>query len=175
MLAALQSALHLYYDYDRVPLPTTPIKAESVPEQAHQEQSPVHQLQEDVPTLGRNIFLRAVGVSIFGPLFYALFIRSMAWKYSLLIAELLWDVPRSRLSYIPPYHISLIIRSFTSGSLLLTLWEVSNKAFTAYAAQEPLKEGQPLTSKSTDPNGTLLIGLQSKREVTKVRPSCSIA
>lgn len=176
MLAGLQSILHLYYDYDQVVLPTTTNNTESVPEQNLKKQSPVLQVRDDLPSLGRNIFLRAVGMSIFGPVLYALFIRSTAWKCSLYIAELLWDVPNSRLSYIPPYHISLIIRSFTSGSLLLTLWEVSNKVFSVYVAQEPLKKGQPLTSESKDPNGTLLIGLQSKREVAMVRsPSAQTA
>ena len=168
MLAGLQSALHLYYDYDKVPLSTKLAETKPAPDHISRSQPPVMQMKEDLPKLAHNIFLRAVGMSIFGPILYGLFIRSAAWKCSLYVAAVLWDVPNSRLSYIPPYHISLIIRSFTSGALLLTLWEFANRLFGAYVAQEPLKKGQPLTSESKDPNGTLLIGLQGKREVPVV-------
>ena len=171
MLATLQSTIHLYYDYDRIVLPVAPHKTETGSETSSKKQSPVIRLRDDLPLLGRDILVRAACMSIFGPIVYALFIRVVAWKWSLSIAALLWDVPSSRLSYIPPYHISLIIRSFTSGSLLLVLWEISNKTFGAYVVQEPIKKGQPLTSESKDPNGTLLIGLQNKREVLRVRHS----
>ncbi|KAL6714877.1 hypothetical protein ACLMJK_007137 [Lecanora helva] len=57
--------------------------------------------------------------------------------------------------------------SYILNVLLLTLWEFSNRLFGVYVAQEPLKKGQPLTSESKDPNGTLLIGLQVKREVLR--------
>ena len=68
----------------------------------------------------------------------------------------------------PPYHISLIIRSAGSGFLLLLIWEISNAVFGAYVAQEPLKNGNPLSNDSGDPNGSLLNGLKSKNEVIKV-------
>ena len=173
MLATLQSIIHLYYDYDKVPLPIIPNKTQSGPGQTPEKKSPVTQLKEGLPLLGRNVVIRTACMSIFGPILYALFIRSAAWKWSLYVAAVLWDVPSSRLSYIPPYHISLIVRSFTSGSLLLLLWEISNKVFSAYVALEPLKKGQPLTNESKDPNGTLLAGLQSKREVPRVRRFCA--
>ena len=168
MLAALQSTIHLYYDYDKLGLPTTPIRREPALERDLNKPTTILQIREDLPKLARTIFLRAIGLSMAAPVLYALFFRSAAWKYSLLIAEIIWDVPHSRLSYIPPYHITLIVRSFTSSSLLLALWELSNIAFSAYAAQEPLKNGQPFTSESKDPNGTLLLGLQSRREVPRV-------
>ena len=175
MLAVLQSAIHLYYDYDKVTLPTTLTEEESAPKQHAKNQLPFTRLRDEVPQLLQTILLRAVCMGVFGPIVYALFVRSAAWKCSLYVASVLWDVPQSRLSYIPPYHISLIIRSCTSGFLLLTLWEASNKLFGAYAAQEPLKNGQPLTSESKDPNGSLLRGAQSRREVPKVWTPCKNA
>lgn len=72
---------------------------------------------------------------------------------------------------IPPYHITLIFRSLVSGFLLLLLWRVSNLAFDIYAAQEPLKRGQPISQDSKDPNGALINGLQSKKSLVKVRYS----
>lgn len=168
MLAILQSWIHLYYDYDKVTLPVTLPKTESTTEQSTKNQSPTLQVKDLMPSLSRSISSRAGCISFLGPILYALLIRSTAWKCSLYFAELLWDVPKSRLSYIPPYHYSLIIRSYTSGTLLITLWEISNAIFSAYVAQEPLKMDQPLTSESKDPNGTLLIGLRAKREVPRV-------
>lgn len=168
MLAILQSACHLYYDYDKITLPPTKPKTEGSSEHLETAVLPSSQLKQSLPSLVNKIALRAAGMSIFGPIIYALFIRSAAWNCSLYFAEILWDVPKSRLSYVPPYHISLIIRSFTTGTLLISLWEVSNQVFSAYVAQEPLKREQPLTSESKDPNGSLLIGLKSKKEVLKV-------
>ena len=166
MLAVLQSAIHLYFDYDRVTLPLTKAKDKSI--EVPKKEHPIMQVRASLPLLVRDVAIRSICMSIFEPLIYALFIRNTAWSCSLYFAELLWDVPASQLSYIPPYHISLIIRSLTSGTLLIALWELSNTLFVAYVAQEPLKKEQPLTSGSKDPNGSLLNGIKSKRDVTRV-------
>ena len=161
--------LHLYIDYDKILLPHTKSRTGSATEQPQVQEPPLRKLQGFAPRVIQNVGIRAACMSIFGPLVYALLIRRTAWSCSLWIAELLWDVPASQLSYIPPYHMSLIIRSFTSGLLLITLWEASNALFSAYVAQEPMKKGQPLTSEAKDPNGALLNGLKSKRGTIKVR------
>ena len=168
MLAVLQSAIHLYFDYDRVTLPLTKAKDKST-EVPQKKEHPIMQVRASLPLLIRDVGIRSICMSIFfGPLIYALFIRNTAWSCSLYFAELLWDVPASQLSYIPPYHISLIIRSLTSGTLLVALWELSNALFAAFVAQEPLKKDLPLTTGSKDPNGSLLNGIKSKRDVTRV-------
>lgn len=171
MLATLQSLLHLYYDYDRILLPATQAVAQSSTEQPQKEDYPLAKIKALLPRLAQNTGLRAAGMSILGPIFYAIFIRRTAWSCSLWIAELLWDVPASQLSYIPPYHISLIIRSLTSGSLLIALWEASNALFSVYVAQEPIKKALPFTSEAKDPNGALLNGLKSRRETLRVSGS----
>ncbi|MCJ1283842.1 hypothetical protein MMC26_003173 [Xylographa opegraphella] len=51
--------------------------------------------------------------------------------------------------------------------MLLCLWEFSNAAFSAYVGQAPLKNGQPLTTDSRDPNGSLINGLKAKKEITR--------
>ena len=167
MLAAWQSSLHLCYDYDKVTLPTTQPTKESTTEQPSKKQSPVFVLRELIPSLGRSIGVRAACMSILGPFIYAGFIRSKVWSWSLYFAALIWDIPNSQVSYTPPY-LSVLVRAFTASALLITLWEVSNAIFTAYVAQEPLKKDQPLTSESKDPNGSLLIGLKTKRGVPRV-------
>ena len=168
MLAILQSGLHLYYNYDSVTLPILHADIHSNSEQPPKQEHPISQMKALLPSLSRKIGIRAVGMAISGPIVYALFIRRAAWSCSLYFAELLWDLPASQLSYIPPYHYSLILRSLTSGILLITLWEFSNAIFSAYLAQEPVKREQPLTSDSKDPNASLLNGLKAKRETIRV-------
>ncbi len=111
----------------------------------------------------------SMSMIVTGPVIYSLVIRETAWNWTLFFAKLLWKLPRSsNPPDVPPYHISLILRSVFAGFLLVLLWEVSNVVFGAYVAQEPLKKGHPLTDDSKDPNGSLLTGLKAKKDVPKV-------
>ena len=130
---------------------------------------PMDELKSRIPSLLRAIGLQTVSIATVGPIIYALFIRRRAWKMSMFVAKLFWDVaPAAELSYLPPYHISLIWRSMTSGFLLVLLWQSSNTIFSAYFTQEPLKKGQPLTAESSVPNEALIDGLRSAKEVNRV-------
>lgn len=127
------------------------------------------ELRQRVPSLLRAIGLQTVSIATVGPVVYALFIRRRAWKISMFFTKLFWDVaPAAELSYLPPYHISLIWRSITSGFLLVFLWQSSNTIFSAFFNQEPLKRGQPLTAESSVPNEALIDGLRSAKEINKV-------
>ena len=168
MLAVLQSGLHLYNNYDSATLPVTQAKTNANSGQPPKREHPVFQIKATIPNLVLDIFIRAIGMAFLGPIAYALFIRRAAWSCSLYFAALLWDVPPSQLSYIPPYHYSLILRSAFSSFLLTSLWEFANATFSAYLTQEPMKAEQPLTSASKDPNASLLNGLKAKREVIRV-------
>ncbi len=186
IFATVQSLLHLYYDYDQVPLSTTTVlPSETATKepvgvladllvQSLAQVEPLRPLfwydSKDIFTsVTRNIILRAVCVSFLSPFLYTIFIRRKAWSWSLSFAKLVWDVPSTPLSFIPPHYPSLIYRSLTSGFFLLLLWEASNVLFTVYVAQAPLKKGQPITAESKDPNGSLLTGLKAQKEVPKVR------
>lgn len=48
------------------------------------------------------------------------------------------------------------------------IWEVSSSLFAVFMAQAPLKKDQPLSSNSRDANGTLITGLNAKRDVVKM-------
>lgn len=174
MLAILQSGSHLYYDYDSGTLPVIQAKTGTSSGQPREREHPIFQMKALIPGLSRKVGIRAAGMAILGPIFYALFIRRVAWSCSLYFAALLWDVPASQLSYIPPYHYSLILRSLTSSALLITLWEFSNAIFGAYLTQEPMKREQPLTSDSKDPTASLLNGLKAKREIIRVSSIASL-
>jgi nucleoporin NDC1 len=51
---------------------------------------------------------------------------------------------------------------------MIFLWDFSNFVFSLYVAQEPVKKDKPLTGDSPDPNGSLLNGLKSKKELVRV-------
>ncbi|KAL8915780.1 MAG: hypothetical protein Q9172_006668 [Xanthocarpia lactea] len=131
--------------------------------------SPVEQLKKQLPNIARQVGVISVCSSFLGPLVYSFTVRKLAWRTSLLWARFFrYDIPHAaELSILPPYHISLIVRSAISGFLLLFLWRVSNLAFTVYVAQEPLKRGQPISQDSRDPNGVLINGLYSRKSLVK--------
>lgn len=181
LLAVMQTLCHLGFDYDQISLPLSKTEVETG---AGDEKSAMEmrlppsvqtldELKATIPTALRTVGLQSATLAFLAPILYALFIRNRAWEISMFFAKLLWDVaPVAVLSYIPPYHISLIWRSMTSGFLLLLLWQSSNAVFSAFFAQEPLKRGQPLSAASADPNGSLIDGLKSKKDINRVRPIC---
>lgn len=173
MLAFLQTFIHLCYDYDRVYLSGYK-KSASTQQRSVMMLSPITQLKILAPSLIQRVIVRSGLVSLLGPFAYALFIRRTAWSWTLALARMLWDMPAAaELSYIPPYHISLIVRCMSSSFLLILLWESSNTIFSAYVAQEPLKNDAPLTNESKDPNGSLLNGLESNKDLVKVLENTS--
>lgn len=175
-LALLQTALHLGFDYDAIVVRVSnPPDATSSNEHFPAPANPVEQMKSRALKLLAEIGLISLGSVILGPILYSLTVRKTAWRTSLACARFLgWDIPGSaELSYIPPYHITLIFRSLISGFFLLLLWQGSNLTFNAYVAQEPLKRDQPLTQESNDPNGSLINGLKSKKQVVQVKSSTS--
>lgn len=178
LLAIMQTICQLCLDYDQISLPLNQAESKTVndEDQSAVEKrlppsvQPLEELKARVPSTIKTIVLQTVGITAAAPVLYALIIRNRAWEFSMFFARLFSDVaPVAELSYIPPYHISLIWRSLTSSFLLLLLWQSSNAIFSAFFTQEPLKKGQPLSAASADPNGTLIDGLKSKKEINKVR------
>lgn len=167
MLAGLQTIYHLQYDYDRVFTPITNLGSTSTSNQRpYILESPMTHLKATTPSKLISIGTRSVVLGLFGgPAIYGIFIRKAAWSWSLYFARIIWDIPATgELSYVPSYHISLLFRAVCYALLLSLLFEASNVSFTAYVSQEPLKQDKPLTKD----NSSLLNGLKSKREVTKV-------
>ncbi|KAL8826641.1 MAG: hypothetical protein Q9191_003673 [Dirinaria sp. TL-2023a] len=173
MIRRLKTVCHLGLDYDKISLPLEKAPAEPV---AQDDKSateakpprriqPLDDLKARLPSTLRMIGIQSASIAFVGPIVYALCIRRRAWNISMFLAKLVQDVaPVTELSYIPPYHISLIWRSMISGFLLVFLWQSSNAIFSAFFAQEPLKNSQPVTAASTDPNASLLGGLKSNKE-----------
>lgn len=170
-LALLQTGFHLYFDFDEILGSRDNVQSlRSSEERPRMETNPWERLKSELPGLLREVGISSVGLSIAGPILYSLTVRHRAWQWSLSCARFFrWDVPHTaELSYIPPYHYTLVVRSAISGFLLLLLWRLSSLAFGIYVAQAPLKRGQPLTQDSKDPNGSLINGLKAKKSVVKV-------
>ena len=169
-LAIVESILHLYYDRDDVSPPRPTLQDQGTDLKGTQKAIP------PVPFLKKNIFGELRGaishslmLSLPSLVLYYLFFRNTAWTWGLSLARIFWSIPKTvGPPSFPPYHYSLIFRSFTSGFLLLSLWRISNLLFTTYVTQEPLKRCLPLTHQSSDPNGSLLNGLKSKRGLIRV-------
>lgn len=94
--------------------------------------------------------------------------RRTAYEWSRWTGRIIWSISRTdEPGVLPPYHWTLLARSFFSGVLLLFLWDFANSAFNIFVAQEPLKKSQPLTNEAPDPNGSLLNGLKSNKQLAK--------
>ncbi|KAL8711631.1 MAG: hypothetical protein Q9220_004041 [cf. Caloplaca sp. 1 TL-2023] len=169
-LAVFQAGLHIYDDYDRVPeLEETPLLNATSDGGPRNAPDPISRMKTRLPGLLKEIGVISLALSILGPIIYSLTVRRMAWSMSLSTARFLrYDIPATeKLSYIPPYHITLIFRSLTSAFGLLLLWRVSNLAFDTYVAQSPLKRARPFTQDSQDPDGSLINGLKSTKNLVK--------
>lgn len=169
-LALVQTGWHLFYDYDRIDMPWKKTKSGDRPDQqADLIVPPFTQLKARLPELAAKSIKRALTMSLIGPLVYSYTVRQAAWTWSLLIAKMFWNLPKS--TAIPsasPFHWRLLLKSVTGGFYLIMLWEIGNVAFSTYVAQEPLKNDRPITYESRDPNGSLLTGLRGKKLQTRV-------
>ncbi|KAL3481615.1 nucleoporin protein Ndc1-Nup [Aspergillus californicus] len=170
LLAVVQSVAHLYCDYDRVPVLVAEQLVDGAEQRTHPRESVTKRIQAGLPQLLRDGLLRSAIVSLICPVAYTFFLRRRAWSYTMSFAKLFWDFPRSAADppgLIPPVSPFLITRTLISGGLLVLCWQTTNLFFSIFLSQAPLKRGQPLTSEAKDPNGSLLNGLQAKKETVR--------
>jgi len=173
ILAIVQTAVHLIYDYDRVDLPTMKTNSEvkaAKPELGSIESvAPSTKIWASLPSIAGSAFKRALVMTVLTPFIYAISIRYAAWSYTLGFSKLIWNLPKSTaLPSASPFHWHILWRTIWGGTLLILIWEVSNRVFSIYVAQEPLKNDRPITYESKDPNGSLLTGLKGKKLQTRV-------
>ncbi|KAL5050328.1 hypothetical protein BDW71DRAFT_173620 [Aspergillus fruticulosus] len=170
LLAAAQSLAHLYNDYDRVPIAITNQPADGADQKTHPTQPISKRLQKGLQQVVRDGLLRSTVVAAVCPVLYVFFLRRRAWSFTMSLAKLFWDFPRSAAdppSLILPVKPLLIVRTMFSGALLVICWQTTNLFFSIFLSQEPLKRGRPLTSEAKDPNGSLLNGLKAKKETVR--------
>lgn len=189
VLAVMQAILHLARDYDRL---DTLSKKEGQGEAGLVARMIGPATMEKLPRSLRllvdasgGIVAKSVNLTVAGPimaaspLYWVFGFRYTAWNWVYFFAK---PLNHSLPSYEPPTGIqhvaSFAWQCFTASFMLISLLEASNTLFTTFVAQAPLRKSQPLTSeirdmrgvilhKSKDPNGSLLTGLKSKKEVVK--------
>lgn len=167
LCAFLQTGWHILKDCDRLEIPAA---QELVRDDGQEvEKTPVARIQEALlPTL-ITCFTKTLAMTLAAPIIYGMFIRQTAWKYTLAFAKIIWSLPKtSTLPVTWPFHIMVLLRSLLGGFLLFAMWDISNLTFSVYVEQPPLKNGKPITDGSNDPNGSLLIGLNSRKMQSKV-------
>ncbi|PIG88324.1 nuclear envelope protein [Aspergillus arachidicola] len=152
LLAIVQSVVHLYYDFDRVPIPVAKRAAGNADQRTHPVESVSKRIQIALPC---GVYLLP---------------KRPAWSFTMYWVKLFWDFPRSAAAppgLIGPIGPGLLLRTMCSGGLLVLCWQTANLFFSSFLSKEPLKRGQPLTAEAKDPNGSLLTGLTAKKETVK--------
>ncbi|EED23762.1 nuclear envelope protein, putative [Talaromyces stipitatus ATCC 10500] len=168
MLAVAQTAIHLYCDYDRLPIPV--VKRTSQDERTHPVEPVFKRLQYGVVASVIDALRNGFIITLASPFIYVIFLRRSAWNFSLYFAKLFWNFSRNAAEpqgAVPPAFHSLFFRQIISGGCLVFLWQTANLFFTVFLTQEPLKRGQPLTNYSKDPTGSLINGLKAKKDIVK--------
>ncbi|KAL1960236.1 hypothetical protein VTO42DRAFT_8779 [Malbranchea cinnamomea] len=170
LLAIAQSIIHVYYDMDQIPIPVVKPDTNATDRRTHPLEPLGVQIRNSLSKIAYDSVFRSSVAALAGPFIYMFFLRQKAWSWTLYFAKLFWDFPRSAehpTSLIPPLHFGLLLRSLTSGALLVAIWETSNVLFSIFLGQAPLRRNQPLTNGTKDPNGSLINGLNSNKEVVK--------
>lgn len=171
VLAIAQSAVHLFYDYDKIDVPAMKPKerddsATATP--TKREAKPREVLVKQFAAMARWSSTLMAIVAFIGSGLYWSGLRTLIWEYYYSFGRNLWSLSKtSRPTGLAPF-LPLFAMFAAEGTLLVLLWEFVNRAFDLYIAQDPLKNDKPITDDSKDPNGTLLNGLKSKKDAVKV-------
>ena len=170
VLGISQSIVHLSNDLSSLRIEVSPLPPPADSDQRTHRIAPIsYQLQVAIiPILRRSLATSFISV-VAGPFVYTLCFRKFLWRWHLIFAKLWFNIPRSDAlpSGYPPANPFMILRSFSLAFLLVLTWEISTFLFAALMIQQPLKEGQPLSAASKDPNGTLLNGIKAKNDIVK--------
>ncbi|KAJ6063994.1 hypothetical protein N7499_012674 [Penicillium canescens] len=169
-LACVQAAWHLYSDYDRVPLPIADRSSRTDDQRIHPVQQTSKYLQRTWMQILQDGGIRSTFVAGATVPVYLVFFRQTVWSWFFAFARTYADFPRSAADvrgFFPPDPITTFLRTVYTGALLVILWETTNLSFSVFIGKEPLKRGQPLTTDAKDPNGSLLNGLNAKKEIVR--------
>lgn len=172
VLAIAQSGIHLWRDYDKIEVPAMKPKKEredaSATVPARRAPNPRQVLAVQFLGMAQRSIILSIAVTVGGVFLYFAGPRYVIWDYYYSFSKYFVSLSKtSKPTGLAPF-LPLCAMFAVEAALLVLLWEFVNKAFDLYIAQEPLKNDQPITADSKDPNGTLLNGLKSKKEAVKV-------
>ncbi|KAK8108286.1 uncharacterized protein PG998_010299 [Apiospora kogelbergensis] len=147
LLGVFEGVMHSALDYDKLLLGSVKAKTEEEENgtaKPASKEDPFEKLVKVAPRLVMRAATNSIGVCLVNYLtLYSLFFRRTAWC--------------------GPWSVWMLFRSVLAGFLLCLLWNFGNATLTLRLSKEPLKNGQPLTAESKDPNGSLLNGLKAKK------------
>lgn len=169
VLGVVHGGLHISRDDDRLRLGSAKLRANDAP--ASDPPRPWStRLISEVPLLAHRALIQTLAVLAFNIVFYHAVVRSLAWRVALAIFRPFYTMPKTNLAPTTYGGISFPLWVKCSGTsfMLLFLWLAGNRMFSMFLVRPPLKNGNPLTSESKDPNGSLLNGLKSKKLPIKV-------
>jgi nucleoporin NDC1 len=168
VLGAVEGFIHLALDYDRLRLGTVAPKPEGQ-ENTPPQSDPWVKLTTEAPRFIFRAGLVSIAVGLVNYVILYSLLRYSAWGWALSAFRLFYNLPRTN---IPPnqapWSIFMLARSMWAGFLVCLLWDIGGLVFNVQLQREPLKNNQPLTSESKDPNGSLLNGLKSKKDRVQV-------
>ncbi|KAI0392421.1 nucleoporin protein Ndc1-Nup [Xylariaceae sp. FL0594] len=169
LLGFFQGIVHLVFDQNRLLLGRVQAKRDD-DAHAHADNAAAQaqwsaKIAEQAPVVlvRSGIHAIAVGAVNYFPVYNL--VRTSAWRWAMWIFRFRYgDLPRYNFPVgSAPWSVWMLCRSILASFLLCLLWNVGDVVFRVQLAREPLKNGQPLTSESKDPNASLVNGLKSKK------------
>ncbi|KAF2840765.1 hypothetical protein M501DRAFT_918780, partial [Patellaria atrata CBS 101060] len=173
-LGTVQALLHIYRNSDSVMIPLHKATPLDIKNQATATRTKF-QRDKIVRTIkgifGRSL-LQPLIIAFLSPILYIIIFRKRVFHIFLGIIRVWSALPRTAKPGSFPGWIDIMGRFFIEGTLLSIMWEFSNTIFNMFMVREPVKhikllEEKPVSGNSKDPNGTLLLGLKAKAEMTK--------
>ncbi|KAI0882667.1 nucleoporin protein Ndc1-Nup [Annulohypoxylon maeteangense] len=162
ILGSVQGFLHKFLDFDQMVLGKVRPRREG--QLNNHESGGWERLGEWAPVLVIRAGTVSMAVGFVNYLVTYHFVRRSAWSWALSFFRLFYSLPKSN---IPPsqapWSIWMLGRSVWAGFLLCLLWYFGDIVFRLQLGKAPLKNNQPLSAESKDPNGSLLNGLKSKK------------
>ncbi|KAF3766508.1 hypothetical protein M406DRAFT_89291 [Cryphonectria parasitica EP155] len=174
LFGLLQGILHIYRDDDRLLLRPVKLKEEQ-PAATNDKVAWQTRLSNDVPALASLAAMQSVAALVFSGILYhaaklpdfmsGMTLRALAWRTALAFFRTFYTLPKTNMvpATLASVNAWMWLRCFSTGFMLLFMWLAGIKMFSMFLVRPPLKLGNPLTSESKDPNGSLLNGLKSKK------------
>lgn len=171
VLAMVQTISHIKDDYDSIDVSSLKPKKDredGTPPGAARKPSPRQALVTRLPGTFTTASVGTAIALLLGTSAYFFVFRNLIWDYYYSFSRSFISLSKmSKPTGVAPF-MPLVWGFMVEGTLLMILWHFVNQAFGLYIAQEPLRNDQPITNDSKDPNGTLLNGLKSKKDAVKV-------
>ncbi|KAF3358510.1 hypothetical protein VdG1_00070 [Verticillium dahliae VDG1] len=163
--ATFQAIMHIICDTDRITIDVKKARKSPVTNGGASSTTPLTVLLTKLPGVVANAVMRAIGVYALAVTLYSTIFRGAAWSWAMTFFRPFNNLPKSNMLPVdwPWFKGSTLMQCLWAGVLLSCTWEIGNYAFSRFMVKAPLKNGNPLTNESKDPNGSLLNGLKSKK------------